>query len=129
MREQQVIECVERWLEVKGYRIAKGKPKRASLGNIDVRAYKPKGQQWFIEAKGDNKNIRISFLVALGQIITRAERIINPASRYGIAVPDSEKWRRLMRQVPIWIRKVLRLHIIFVGKNCEITVFPPAKEI
>lgn len=136
MTEKQVTECISQWLESNGFRIAHRPAKQDYLKYWDIRAHKPNGQQWFIEVKGEpgdrdsanrSANRRLNFLTAVGQVIVRLNSKPNAATNIGIAVPDTREWRQLMCSIPVWFKKTARVHIIFVGRDCNITVITPAQ--
>jgi hypothetical protein len=119
LSEEHVKSCVKQWLTNCQYKIASGKPRRSSLGKIDIRAHRQRdGRQWFIEAKGNTKSIRTDFLTGLGQILVHlGENPTNPATNFGFAVPDTEQWDRLVQQVPSWLRKKLRIKFLLVSNS------------
>ena len=128
MKENEVKNCLKDWLEKEGYTIAKG-TRREDLKYTDIRAHRKNGQQWRIEVKGDTKNIRVDFLTGLGQIITRMENPPNEATRYALAVPDSKRWQKLISEVPYWIKKKLKLRLIFVNENGKVKVITPSGKV
>ncbi len=130
MNERQVVECIERWLREKNFKITRSPAQRDDLRYWDVRAWKSNGLQWFIEAKGEDANTRVAFLTAIGQIVSRVlTEEVNQAKSHGIAVPDTKKWRNQVKRIPKWLKKKIRLYILLVGEDCRVRVITPAKDI
>jgi len=75
------------------------------------------GERWVIEAKGEVDSPQQQgnyFLQALGELIQRMDE---PTTRYGLALPDNARYRGLVDRLPVLARQRLNLTVLFVGSD------------
>lgn len=128
MKESQVEEAVVKWLNNKGYKVSKKYLNKNKKG-VDIRACNEKsGDQFIIECKGDTKEPRIDFQTAIGQIIMRMEPSFD-SNYYAIALPDNEKYRKLISEIPDRMRKLLRIRFLLLDSLGKVEELMPKVRI
>ena len=126
MSEQRVKSAIIMWL-------LKNDWKLDSFGDqyekgVDIKAKRNKSSQYFlIETKGSGKTSGadyVYFLTALGQILIRMDKIGN-ATRYkfGIGLPDAITKKEAFRKLPWQVAKKLKLYILSVDNNKNVTEY------
>src|SRR5690606_10658633 len=97
MTENEVVDCIERWLRDRGFTI-QGTCKNTARGD-DVAATARDGARLFVECKGSisrQSNPLDSWhnaaMAIFGAIKDTEE--LRPEHRHAIAVPDTEQYRR-----------------------------------
>lgn len=111
--EKFVAAKIINWLENKNWKIS---PITHKLYGVDIKANK-NGDQYLIECKGETKSSNVSFNEIFGQIISRMIHK-SDTNYYGIAFPDTKRYRDLIRnKLPDPVRKKLKLRIIFVNET------------
>ena len=113
LTEDEVKAAVGDQLQAQGYRV------KVALGHergIDIDAHKH-GDHLLIEAKGEvslQPQQANYFIGALGELV---QKMAYPDARYGLALPDSPQYRRLVGKLPAHARKCLHLVVFFVSRN------------
>ncbi|MFZ5815227.1 MAG: hypothetical protein ACOY93_07975 [Bacillota bacterium] len=96
-------------------------------GDADLDAYHPQlGSRWIIEAKGETSSTGLDFRTGLGQLLTR---MADPAVQYGLAVPDTPRFRTQLRTISPWVRKTLHLHWVLVGPDRSVRIYRAQDEV
>ncbi|MBI5875908.1 MAG: hypothetical protein HZB81_08745 [Deltaproteobacteria bacterium] len=118
LTEQIIKERMIVYLEKNKFKIS---PVTHQNHGVDIKGFNKKlGRSWFIECKGNPTNkyedsSRDSyFKTALGQILMRMN---SRYSKYGIALPDDDKqsFRKKIKDVPVEIRKKLKLSFFVIS--------------
>ena len=81
------------------------------------------GERWIVEAKGETTAVGLDFRTGLGQIV---QQFFDPDVRYGIAVPETEKFVRQCAKLSRDARGRLNLHVLLVRPSGEVTIIPPS---
>jgi hypothetical protein len=113
--EAFVQRMAERYFQKQGFQILKEIP------FLDVHA-KRGGEEWKIECKGKTSQIGLDFNTGLGQIFKKMD---DENTNYALAMPDIPSFRKQASQVPERVRKILKLHWIWVKENGEIEMDIP----
>lgn len=116
MSEEDVKRNVKKWLEADGWDV--GVDWEHGRG-IDIEA-KRGNERWVIEAKGSgsrNPIKHIYFLTVLGETLQRMD---DPDTHYGIALPDTSKFRKLWTRLPDLAKSRMRIKALFVGAGGNI---------
>lgn len=116
MSEEDVKRNVKKWLEADGWDV--GVNWEHGRG-IDIEA-KRGNERWVIEAKGSgsrNPIKHIYFLTVLGETLQRMD---DPETHYGIALPDTYKFRKLWTRLPDLAKSRMRIKALFVGAGGNI---------
>lgn len=116
MSEEDVKRNVKKWLEAAGWDV--GVDWEHGRG-IDIEAKRGK-ERWVIEAKGSgsrNPIKHIYFLTVLGETLQRMD---DPDTHYGIALPDTNKFRKLWTRLPDLAKSRMRIKALFVGSGGKI---------
>lgn len=110
-RREAANRCIG-WFDTNGVMIRGDE----QLGKADFVARHDNGDFYLIEVEGDSsRQPDQAMYSALGQLLIR--RYLAPDARIGIAVPDSEKWRRQLGRLPAKLLEDLGLHLFFVGED------------
>lgn len=83
------------------------------------------GERWRIEAKGETSDTGLDFRTGLGQLLCHMNQ---QGSCYGLAMPDTPRFRALRDRVPDWVRAALGLNWIIVDEAGHVTIEPPPGE-
>jgi hypothetical protein len=115
-READVEEALYRHLEAGGYRVERGV--RVPSGIVDAVATSS-AERVVIEAKGEDRggygSAQMNFQIGIGQL---ASRMVDEASVYALAFPDSEHYRAVLRTFGGSIAFVrLNLRFYAVGRD------------
>ena len=113
LSEDEVKEAMRVYLEAAGYQVT---VMWGRQHGIDIEATGPLGRL-IIEAKGDvasQPQKTNYFIGALGELV---QRMSDPDSEYGLALPDVPVYRRLVSRLPELARERLRLRIFFVERT------------
>jgi len=116
MPEEEVKRNVENWLKASGWDV------QVNWGagrGIDIEARRG-NQRWVIEAKGSGSSKptkNTHFSVLLGEALQRMD---DPYTRYGIAFPDTNRYRKLWAKLPALAKSRLRLEVLFVRSDGRI---------
>lgn len=119
IREVFVQESLESYFTKLGYRCKHEKH------GVDLYAERDGSKTWIIEAKGetpDNSNTRVDFCTCVGQL---AGRIKDSGCNYGIAVPKTKPYINQARQLSLYFRKQLNIHILIVSESGDIEIITP----
>ena len=95
-----------------------------TLLNVDLvdLACQKCSEKWFIEAKGHTQGIGVDFNTGLGQIL---KHMSDPACKYGIAVPKTDKFLFQINKVPKRVCSILNLHWILVDEDGHLEFITP----
>ena len=94
--------------------------KETPKGHIDLCCQHPQtSERWIIEAKGKTSEVGLDFRTGIGQLVQRMDE---PSTRFGIAVPDIDQFRYQLRQVRGWVREALGIHWILISKDGRVTI-------
>ncbi len=113
LSEDEVKEAVKAYLEAQGFvvTVAWGRARGA-----DIVATRP-GSRLVLEAKGEvllqPQQVNY-FLGAIGELVQRMD---DPDSTYGLALPDNRQYRGLVCQLPMFARDRLGLSVYFVSRS------------
>lgn len=119
-----VAERVRRWFEKNGVTLEAHKV----FGRADIVASHRKRGTVVLEVEGDSsRQPEQAFYSALGQVVL-SMRGFAGTIRYGIAVPDTQLWRRQLAKIPRAVRKRLRLELVFVSPR-SVTVVKPGEPL
>jgi hypothetical protein len=108
--EKKIKQALERYLNLSGWTTSVNWSEKS--GN-DIEAYQGR-RCWIIEVKG---TVSIgafelnSFLVVLGEILQRMD---NPSSKYSIALPENDSFRRMWERLPLLAKTRTGLSALFV---------------
>ncbi|MDP9070479.1 MAG: MarR family transcriptional regulator [Actinomycetota bacterium] len=111
--EDEVKEAVKAHLEAQSFEVtvAWGRTRGA-----DIVATRP-GARWVLEAKGEvllqPQQVNY-FLGALGELVQRMD---DPDTTYGLALPDNRQYRGLVSRLPSFARHRLGLRVFFVSRS------------
>jgi len=113
MNEDTIKRKLAKHLKSKGWKVevAYGRKK-----GIDIMAMKG-SNRWVIEVKGSGSlhPMRNNYFIAvLGEML---QRMNCPNTRYSIALPDIEKFRRLWAELPDLAKERVKIDCIFVSEN------------
>jgi hypothetical protein len=104
-------EC-EGWLRSQGVKIVA----HQLYGRADLVAAKEGAGTFIVEVEGDSSRQREQAMYsAIGQVVLSMGDP-SPQITYGLAVPDSERWRKQLEKVPGRIRELLRLELWLVSE-------------
>nr|WP_276976608.1 hypothetical protein [Ferrimicrobium acidiphilum] len=129
MEEAKVREAIARWLTTKrrgeGWQLRGYKEGKRHGPDL---VFERHGHEFIIEAKGDpskeNKHPssgqEVAFTQALGEIVTRMDRL--QASQYGVAFPASYR-DKVLRRIPWKAAKTLRLSVFLVTSVEDVEQF------
>lgn len=112
--EDRVKQRLQKWLKADGWKITEikwGKSRGA-----DIVASK-QSKKWVIEVKGEGSRTQMRlnyFLTILGEIMQRMSRA---HTKYSIALPDLERYRKLWQRLPSLVKRRTKLTIIFIPKR------------
>lgn len=102
--------CVE-WFREKGVRMAID----AEYGKADLVARHSDQGIFIIEVEGESSKLRTqAFYSALGQSLVRKYGEMSHA-KYGLAVPNSNKWRDLIKRMPQSLFRKLEIEVFLVS--------------
>ncbi len=91
-----------------------------SKGHVDLVCDHPTTRErWIIEAKGETSDVGLDFRTGLGQLIQAMDE---DAAKYGMAIPDTPKFRFQLSKVPTRVRQVLGLHWVLVAESGAVQV-------
>ena len=111
--EAFVQKCLQAHFLKEGYEIRSEPP-------TDLVAVHPtRPDVWHVEAKGETADTGLDFRTGLGQLL---QRMRDPQRRYGLAVPDIEKFTAQCRQVSGWVRESLKLNWILVRSDGSVRI-------
>jgi hypothetical protein len=85
---------------------------------VDIEA-RSDAEHLYIEAKGDAPTPQMQgnyFLGALGELL---QRMSDPEAEYGLALPDNNRYRGLVRRLPDLVVDRLHLHTFFVSVSSD----------
>ena len=113
MNEDTIKKKLVKDLKSKGWKVevAYGRKK-----GVDILAIKD-SSRWVIEVKGLGSLQPMQnnyFLSVLGETL---QRMNCPDTRYSIALPDTEKFRRLWNELPQLAKERTKIDCIFISKN------------
>ena len=92
-----------------------------SKGHVDLVCDHPTTRErWIIEAKGETSDVGLDFRTGLGQLIQAMDE---GEAMYGIAIPDTPKFRYQLAKVSTRVREVLGLHWVVVAASGTVRVF------
>ncbi len=113
LAEDDVKKAVKAYLESQGYDVTVA---WARTRGIDIVATRP-GSRLVLEAKGEAvlqpQQVNY-FLGALGELVQRME---DPDTTYGLALPDNKQYRGLVSRLPSFARERLGLRVFFVSQS------------
>lgn len=89
-------------------------------------AHSETGERWLIEAKGVTSAIGLDFRIGLGQLV---QRMTDAPAKYGIAVPDVERFLNQCRLVGTWVRERLGLHWLVVSQDGSVRTVSPGDSL
>jgi hypothetical protein len=115
LKEDEVKTAVRDHLQAQGYKVMVA---WGHLRGIDIEATKD-SDRILIEAKGDASSAQQQgnyFLNALGELIQRMD---DPGARYGLALPDNKRYRRLVENLPALARERLDLVVYMVSRSVD----------
>jgi hypothetical protein len=113
LAEDEVKKAVQDHLTAHGYQV------QVAWGHhpgIDIEAQRP-DDRILIEAKGEvesNPQQHNYFVGALGELV---QRLADPDARYGLALPDNQQYRNLVKKLPGVARERLHLVVYFVART------------
>ena len=84
------------------------------------------GQLWYVESKGETKDIGLAFKTGIGQLIVRAK---NRHANYAMAVPNIPAFLSQCNQVPSWVREATNLFWLLVSSDSSVRVVKPGESI
>ena len=119
MNEDAIKKKIEKYLKSKGWKVevAFGRKK-----GIDIVAMKG-SERWVIEVKGSGSlhPMRNNYFISvLGETL---QRMNCPNTRYSIALPDIQKFRRLWAELPDLAKERVKIDCIFVSENKSNLIF------
>ena len=92
-------------------------------GHSDLVCYSPEhGQRWVIEAKGQTAAVGLDVRTGLGQLLRAMH---DPATHYGLAVPDTPPFLAQCRPISAWVRQALGLHWLLVRPDESVRLVGP----
>ncbi|MGQ0521285.1 MAG: MarR family transcriptional regulator [Actinomycetota bacterium] len=113
LSEEQVKEAVKVHLEAQGFIVNVA---WARVRGPDIVATRP-NSRLVLEAKGEvllqPQQVNY-FLGALGELVQRMD---DPDSTYGLALPDNPQYRGLVSRLPAFARNHLGLRVFFVSRS------------
>ncbi len=113
LSEDEVKEAVKTHLEAQGFVVTVA---WARTRGADIVATRP-GTRLVLEAKGEvllqPQQVNY-FLGALGELVQRMD---DPDSTYGLALPDNRQYRGLVSRLPTFARDRLGLRVFFVSRS------------
>ena len=113
LSEDEVKEAVKAHLEAQGFEVTVA---WARTRGADIVATRP-GARLVLEAKGEvllqPQQVNY-FLGALGELVQRMD---DPDSTYGLALPDNRQYRGLVSRLPSFARDRLGLRVFFVSRS------------
>lgn len=113
LSEDEIKQVVEKWLSDQGWEI---KIAWGQKTGIDVDASRG-NERWIIEVKGTGSRpqMRVNyFLCILGETLQRME---DSNSKYSIAIPDIEQFRKLWMRLPKMAKNRTQISALFVSKS------------
>lgn len=129
LTEQIIEERMIVYLEKNKFKIS---PVTHQKHGVDIKGFNKKlGRTWFIECKGNPTNKYASasrdsyFKTVLGQILMRMN---SRYGLYGIALPDSQSFRKKIKDVPVEIRKKLNLSFFVINATGTIYHLSPREK-
>lgn len=115
--EAFIQEAIEKYFNDLGYVII-------TKEQIDLIADK-EDEHWVIEAKGLTSAIGTDFNTCLGQLV---KSMSTGENTYAIAIPKLEKYRYQCKLLPDYFRRQVKLHIILVDDEGQVTIILPTEE-
>lgn len=113
LTEDEVKQGVKEYLEAAGFRVTVAWGRQRG---VDIRAVSG-AEVMLLEAKGSavNPPQQVNyFLGALGELL---QRMSDPTTTYGLALPDSPQYCGLVARLPALAWQRLRLTVLFVSKD------------
>jgi hypothetical protein len=89
-------------------------------------AHSETGERWLVEAKGVTSAIGLDFRTGLGQLV---QRMTDASVKYGIAVPEVERFLSQCRPVSSWVRERLGLHWLLVSEDGSVRRVAPSETL
>jgi len=83
-------------------------------------------ERWLVEAKGLTSAVGLDFRTGLGQLL---QRMHEPSTHYGVAVPDIPQFRSQCAQVSPRVRELLGVHWLFVTSEGLVRVVGPTEQL
>jgi hypothetical protein len=80
------------------------------------------GERWVVEAKGVTSEVGLDFRTGLGQLL---QRMTDSSVKYGMAVPEVDRFLNQCRLVGDWARKQLGLHWLVVSQDGVVRAVAP----
>jgi len=120
LSEDELKEHLEKWLTTNDWTVtvAWGKSR-----GVDILATRRK-ERWIIEVKGHGslQPMRVNYFIAmLGEIL---QRMVDPESKYSIAMPDVSQFRGLWARLPELAKKRTQITALFVTSAGVVTKDP-----
>lgn len=116
--ETFVQEAIEKYFNDLGYELK-------TKEQVDLIAEKA-SERWIVEAKGLTSAVGTDFNTCLGQLVKSMK---DENTIYAIAVPNHEKYKQQCGLISDYFRQLVRLHIILVDENGNVTVVRPNDSI
>ena len=89
-------------------------------------AHSASGERWLVEAKGVTSALGLDFRTGLGQLLSR---MTDGSVKYGLAVPEVERFLNQCRPVSTWTRDRLGLHWLIVSQDGSVRVVAPSESL
>ncbi len=97
------------------------------VGFADFACEKPgSSENWVIEAKGETAAVGLDFRTGIGQLVLH---ITDRTTRYGLAVPDTEKFIKQCDKLPSRVRESLNIFILLVNSSGQVQIVAPNENV
>lgn len=84
------------------------------------------GERWVIEAKGVTSDVGLDFRTGLGQLV---QRMSDASTKYGIAIPEEQRFLKQCGSVSTWVRQQLGLYWIVVSRDGTVRMIAPTEQL